>query len=146
MDYSQQQCFLKLFLNIFLYPLQERALKPKQLRKARLGIGLSQAKLAEKLGLADGRTIRKWEAEDRDIPQAQAGILDMMAGGYPEWLICTSPDGSERFIQHTVGPRFIGKIRDGEVVDVIWLDRVPRNRGDKMNLFEQAALILEEVR
>ncbi len=61
---------------------------PKQMRVARKSLGLTQADLAMHLGLADGRTIRKWEAEQRDIPQAQAGILEWMYQCNPEWLIC----------------------------------------------------------
>ncbi|MGH1351231.1 MAG: helix-turn-helix domain-containing protein [Methyloligellaceae bacterium] len=116
---------------------------PKQLRTARRALGLSQAKLATRLGLADGRTIRKWEAEDRDIPQAQAGILEWMHKSHPEWLICQAPDGNQHFIQHVVGPRFMGRVHKNTITEIIWFDQEPEDEDNKLNLIQEAEARLQ---
>ena len=41
---------------------------PKEFKKTRNTLGLSQAKLARKLGIKNARTIRKWEAGENKIP------------------------------------------------------------------------------
>ncbi|MDP3937731.1 MAG: hypothetical protein Q8R92_06305 [Deltaproteobacteria bacterium] len=41
---------------------------PTDLRAARHRLGLSTAGFAHLVNVADGRTVRRWEAGDRDIP------------------------------------------------------------------------------
>lgn len=42
----------------------------------RHALGLSADQLAKLVGVSDGRTIRRWEAEDRDIPGPVAVLLE----------------------------------------------------------------------
>jgi DNA-binding transcriptional regulator YiaG len=48
---------------------------PREFRAIRNQLGLSAAKLAKELGVASGRTIRRWEAGDRKIPQTVVNLL-----------------------------------------------------------------------
>lgn len=41
---------------------------PEELKSARLALGLSAGGFASWVNVADGRTVRRWEAGDRDIP------------------------------------------------------------------------------
>ena len=41
---------------------------PTEFKDARNELGLSANKMAQALGLADGRTVRRYEAGDRPIP------------------------------------------------------------------------------
>ncbi|TXI08752.1 MAG: hypothetical protein E6Q76_06785 [Rhizobium sp.] len=41
---------------------------PGDLKAARHALGLSAEALAKWVGVSDGRTVRRWEAGDRDIP------------------------------------------------------------------------------
>ena len=41
---------------------------PVQFKSARRALGLSAAKMAQALGVASGRTIRRWEAGESGIP------------------------------------------------------------------------------
>ena len=41
---------------------------PTEFKEARHTLGLSTAKLAELFQVSSGRTVRRWEAGDRDIP------------------------------------------------------------------------------
>lgn len=41
---------------------------PDELKEARHRLGLSANALADLVGVSDGRTVRRWEAGDRDIP------------------------------------------------------------------------------
>ena len=41
---------------------------PKQFKRARRMLGLSQPELADLLGIASDRTLRRWEAGQMDIP------------------------------------------------------------------------------
>lgn len=49
---------------------------PKQLRKVRRDLGLSTAQFAAFVGVAKGRTVRRWEAGDNDIPGAVVKLLE----------------------------------------------------------------------
>jgi len=48
--------------------LEDYQLTPKQLKAARKRLGLSQHKLAGRLGVSDGRTVRRWEREGATVP------------------------------------------------------------------------------
>ena len=41
---------------------------PTEFKAIRHALGLSAQGLARALGVSDGRTVRRWEAGDRDIP------------------------------------------------------------------------------
>lgn len=41
---------------------------PAGLKAARKSLGLSQAEFARAVGVSDGRTVRRWEDAERDIP------------------------------------------------------------------------------
>lgn len=51
---------------------------PDELRKARQTLGLSAARFAAAVGVADGRTVRRWEAGDRDIPGSVVILVRLM--------------------------------------------------------------------
>lgn len=41
---------------------------PEQFRSARLALDYSTARLAKRIGVASGRTVRRWESGDRPLP------------------------------------------------------------------------------
>uniref|UniRef100_UPI0030D96158 helix-turn-helix domain-containing protein n=2 Tax=Pseudomonas TaxID=286 RepID=UPI0030D96158 len=47
----------------------------EQLRAARTALGLSAKGLARLVDVQSGRTVRKWEAGDRDVPGPVAVLL-----------------------------------------------------------------------
>jgi len=51
---------------------------PTELKEARRKLGLSASKMADALRVSDGRTIRRWEAGDRDIPGPAIVAIEMM--------------------------------------------------------------------
>ncbi|MCW5615839.1 MAG: helix-turn-helix domain-containing protein [Rhodocyclaceae bacterium] len=52
---------------------------PDELRAIRNQFGLSQSELAALLKVSDGRTVRRWEAGDRDIPGPAIVLLRLLA-------------------------------------------------------------------
>ena len=48
---------------------------PVEFKAARHALGLSAEGLARTIGVATGRTVRKWEAGDRDIPGPAALLM-----------------------------------------------------------------------
>jgi len=62
---------------------------PGAMRSFRDLLGLSQAELGRALGGVDGRTVRRWEAGERDIPPPVETIAEL-AGRFPavaQWLV-----------------------------------------------------------
>ena len=57
------------------------SLTPAEFKSIRNALGLSAQAMARGLGVSDGRTVRRWEAGDRDIP----GTLDALL---PDILNC----------------------------------------------------------
>lgn len=57
---------------------------PKEFREARRKLGMSANELAEKLGLSDGRSIRRYEAGDRPIPIPTAALMMVWASVAPK--------------------------------------------------------------
>jgi transcriptional regulator with XRE-family HTH domain len=53
---------------------------PEQLRAARQKLGLSAENLAKVLRVEDGRTVRRWEAGDREIPGPVIVIMETIMG------------------------------------------------------------------
>jgi DNA-binding transcriptional regulator YiaG len=51
---------------------------PSDLKAARHALGLSAQRFASLLRVADGRTVRRWEAGDSDIPGPVIVILDLL--------------------------------------------------------------------
>lgn len=51
---------------------------PKQFKAAREKLGLSQAKLAEKIRVSGSRTIRRWERSEREIPGPVQILIERM--------------------------------------------------------------------
>lgn len=51
---------------------------PAELREARQTLGLSAARFAAAVGVADGRTVRRWEAGDREIPGSVAILVRLL--------------------------------------------------------------------
>jgi DNA-binding transcriptional regulator YiaG len=71
-------------------------LTPTDLKHARRQLGLSLNEFARAVGVATGRTVRKWEDGDRDIPGPVITILEL-AEEFPaveSWLrrVGRSPD------------------------------------------------------
>lgn len=58
---------------------------PDEFKEARRKLGLSAQGMAAALGVADGRTVRRWEADDRDIPGPVIALLRI-------WLDERCPD------------------------------------------------------
>lgn len=54
-------------------------MNPDELREIRGKLGLSTAGLAELLKVSDGRTVRRWEAGDREIPGPAIVLLRLLA-------------------------------------------------------------------
>ncbi|MCW2249355.1 DNA-binding transcriptional regulator YiaG [Azospirillum fermentarium] len=48
---------------------------PEAFKEARHTLGLSAQGMADALGVAEGRTVRRWEAGDRDIPGPAIALL-----------------------------------------------------------------------
>jgi DNA-binding transcriptional regulator YiaG len=62
---------------------------PDELKAKRHALGLSAERFAQMVRVQSGRTVRKWEAGDRDIPGPVIVILEM-ADAVPaarEWLL-----------------------------------------------------------
>ena len=62
---------------------------PAELKSKRHSLGLSAEAFARLVRVQSGRTVRKWEAGDRDIPGPIQVILDL-ADAVPEareWLL-----------------------------------------------------------
>lgn len=51
---------------------------PAELTSARKALGLTQEALAIAIGVSGGRTVRKWEAGDRAIPQSVAKLVAIL--------------------------------------------------------------------
>lgn len=60
---------------------------PADLKSARLALGLTAEGFAKLVRVESGRTIRRWEAGERDIPGPVTVIVD---------LLLASPDARER--------------------------------------------------
>ncbi len=58
---------------------------PGQFKAARRALGLSQNAIAKALGVKSDRTIRRWEAGDRDVPgPAEVAVESFLRHGLPE--------------------------------------------------------------
>lgn len=51
---------------------------PTELKATRRGFGLSAAKFARLLRIGDGRTVRRWEAGECDIPGPVTVIVELL--------------------------------------------------------------------
>lgn len=49
-----------------------------EFRRARATLGLSAERLAKLLGIASGRTVRRWESGDSAIPGPVAKLVEIM--------------------------------------------------------------------
>tara|TARA_R110002012_G_scaffold211040_1_gene381794 strand:- start:85 stop:294 length:210 start_codon:yes stop_codon:yes gene_type:complete len=56
-------------------------LKPFEFKRIRRELGLSQSQLADLLGVASGRTVRKWEAGENDIAAPAALLMTLLDQG-----------------------------------------------------------------
>jgi transcriptional regulator with XRE-family HTH domain len=59
-------------------------MKPKEFRAIRKALGLSAREMAAKLGLSDGRSIRRYEAGERPIPIPTALLVQVWAAAQPQ--------------------------------------------------------------
>jgi transcriptional regulator with XRE-family HTH domain len=57
-------------------------MRGSELRRLREQLGLSQAKLAERLGVASN-TVARWERDERTISEPVARLVHMLAGTTP---------------------------------------------------------------
>ncbi|HRJ61568.1 MAG TPA: hypothetical protein PKZ99_10370 [Azospirillaceae bacterium] len=65
---------------------------PQDFKTARRKLGLTLNRMAEAVGVADGRTVRRWEAGDRDIPGPVEKLLQIwLDPRCPDWA---KPNGS----------------------------------------------------
>jgi DNA-binding transcriptional regulator YiaG len=63
-------------------------MSPDEFKRARLELGMSQNDIAEFLGVASDRTIRRWEEGDKDIPGPVLLVLELIFNvpGVAEYL------------------------------------------------------------
>jgi len=54
---------------------------PTEFRRIRQALGLSTQGLARLLQVSDGRTVRRWEAGDRDIPGPVRVLMLLLKSG-----------------------------------------------------------------
>ena len=54
---------------------------PTEFRRIRHALGLSAQGLARLLQVSDGRTVRRWEAGDRDIPGPVRVLMLILSSG-----------------------------------------------------------------
>ncbi len=54
---------------------------PEQFRDGRRNLGLSTKNLAELFGVSSGRTVRRWEAGERDIPGPAIRLMTWLTTG-----------------------------------------------------------------
>ncbi len=54
---------------------------PAEFKAIRRGLGLSAQAMARAVGVSDGRTIRRWEAGDRDIPGPVRVLMLLLSSG-----------------------------------------------------------------
>lgn len=54
---------------------------PQEFKRARRKLGLSTPQTAELLEIAEAKTIRRWEAGERDIPGPAAVLMRWLAFG-----------------------------------------------------------------
>ena len=54
---------------------------PAEFKAIRHRLGLSAQALARVLGVSDGRTVRRWEAGDRDIPGPARVLMLLLKSG-----------------------------------------------------------------
>ena len=54
---------------------------PAEFRRIRRALGLSAQGLARLLQVSDGRTVRRWEAGDRDIPGPVRVLMLILSSG-----------------------------------------------------------------
>lgn len=52
-------------------------MRPEQLKAARLALGLSQNEFAELVRVSTGRTVRKWEDGEREIPGPVTVLVEL---------------------------------------------------------------------
>ncbi len=55
-----------------------RSVEPHELRRARAALGLTQAQLAERLGVTQN-TVARWEVGLRGIPEPTARLIELIA-------------------------------------------------------------------
>lgn len=53
-------------------------MKPEELKTTRKELGLTQAQFANLVGVADGRTVRRWEDGSREIPGTVIILLSVI--------------------------------------------------------------------
>lgn len=63
---------------------------PTDLKQARQALGLTVEGFARAVGVSDGRTVRRWEAGDRDIPGPVIKLLGIWSDPRcPAWAAPT---------------------------------------------------------
>ena len=54
---------------------------PAEFKAIRRALGLSCQGMADRLGVASGRTVRRWEAGTREIPREVEHKMRLLSGG-----------------------------------------------------------------
>jgi len=67
---------------------------PTELKQARHRLGLSAGAFARAVGVSDGRTVRRWEAGDRDIPGPVIVLVNLWLD--PRFPLRLLPDGARK--------------------------------------------------
>jgi hypothetical protein len=69
---------------------------PTELKEGRRKLGLSCARFAAAVGVTEGRTVRRWEAGDRDIPGPVIVLLGIwLDTRCPKWARPAKETGRE---------------------------------------------------
>ncbi len=58
--------------------VSDNNMTPSELKKRRHALGLSAEGFARLTGAASGRTVRRWEAGDNDIPRSTLQLLRLL--------------------------------------------------------------------
>jgi DNA-binding transcriptional regulator YiaG len=53
-------------------------MSPEEFKSARLALGMSQNDIAEFLGVASDRTVRRWEEGEKDIPGPVLLVMELI--------------------------------------------------------------------
>lgn len=101
---------------------------PERFKQLRRDLGLSFPGVARVVGIRDARLARRWADGERNIPAYASGILEYLAAGGPEYLVCVDPDDAAgEYVVRMVSPRFVARVihsSDGyeDLKVIAWLD------------------------
>ena len=124
-------------------------MSPERFRQLRRDLGLSFPALARAVGIKDPRLARYWAAGERNIPAYASGILEYLAAGGPEYLVCADPnDESGEYVMRMTAPRFIARVTDAgldyqDLEVIAWFDEPDMDASALAALVREAGAALQ---